>query len=123
MTIFLASLAGIPPLGGWFAKFAAFRAVLDAGDEWAYALAVIGAVNTAIAAAYYITVMREIWMKPPPDGDDDADPHARRRSGRARHHRRRHDRARRAARARQPLRRPPDLTGAARPLTGAAGAR
>jgi NADH-quinone oxidoreductase subunit N len=69
MTIFLASLAGVPPLGGWFAKFGAFRAVLDAGEGWAYALAVIGAVNTAIAAAYYIIVMREIWMKPVPDGD------------------------------------------------------
>ena len=31
MTIFLFSLAGIPPLGGWFAKFVMFRAVLDAG--------------------------------------------------------------------------------------------
>jgi NADH-quinone oxidoreductase subunit N len=69
MTIFLASLAGVPPLGGWFGKFAAFRAVLDTGEGWAYALAIIGAVNTAIAAAYYITVMREIWMKPVPDGD------------------------------------------------------
>ena len=69
MTIFLASLAGVPPLAGWFAKFAAFRAVLDTGESWAYALAVVGAVNTAIAAAYYITVMREIWMKPVPDGD------------------------------------------------------
>jgi len=69
MTIFLASLAGVPPLGGWFGKFAAFRAVLDTGESWAYALAIIGAVNTAIAAAYYITVMREIWMKPVPDGD------------------------------------------------------
>ena len=29
MTIFLASLAGIPPLGGWYAKFGAFNAVLD----------------------------------------------------------------------------------------------
>ena len=31
MTIFLASLAGMPPLGGWIAKFSAFKAVLDAG--------------------------------------------------------------------------------------------
>ena len=31
MTIFLFSLAGIPPLAGWFAKFVMFRAVLDAG--------------------------------------------------------------------------------------------
>ena len=69
MTIFMASLAGIPPLGGWFAKFGAFKAVLDAGTGWGYTLAIIGAVNTVIAAAYYITVMREIWMKPVPDGD------------------------------------------------------
>lgn len=69
MTLFLASLAGIPPLGGWFGKFGAFKAVLDAGNGWGYSLAVIGAINTVIAAAYYITVMREIWMKPVPDGD------------------------------------------------------
>lgn len=69
MTIFLASLAGIPPLGGWIAKFNAFRAVLDAGTTAAYALAVIAAVNTAIAAAYYLRVMREMWMNEPPDGD------------------------------------------------------
>jgi NADH-quinone oxidoreductase subunit N len=68
MTIFMASLAGIPPLGGWYAKFGAFKAVLDAGTGAAYALAVIGAINTVIAAAYYIVVMREIWMKPVPDG-------------------------------------------------------
>ena len=69
MTVFMASLAGIPPLGGWFAKFVAFKAVLDAGNGWGYTIAVIGAVNAVIAAAYYVTVMREIWMKPPPDGD------------------------------------------------------
>ena len=69
MTLFLASLAGIPPLGGWYAKFGAFRAVLDAGGGWGYSIAVIAAVNTVIATAYYITVMREMWMKPAPDGD------------------------------------------------------
>lgn len=69
MTIFMASLAGVPPLGGWFAKFGAFKAVLDAGNGWGYSIAVIAAVNTVIAAAYYVTVMREIWMKPAPDGD------------------------------------------------------
>ena len=68
MTIFLASLAGIPPLGGWIAKFNVFRAVLDAGTTAAYVLAVIGAVNTAIAAAYYLRVMRTMWMDPPPEG-------------------------------------------------------
>ena len=37
MTIFLASLAGIPPLGGWYAKFGVFNAVLDAGAAGATA--------------------------------------------------------------------------------------
>ena len=69
MTLFLASLAGIPPFGGWIAKFNAFKAVLDAGTNAAYVLAVIAAVNTAIAAAYYLRPMREMWMNDPPDGD------------------------------------------------------
>jgi NADH-quinone oxidoreductase subunit N len=69
MTVFMASLAGVPPLGGWFAKFGAFKAVLDAGNGWGYSIAIIGAVNAVIASAYYVTVMREIWMKPVPDGD------------------------------------------------------
>ena len=69
MTLFLASLAGIPPLGGWYAKFGAFRAVLDAAGGWGYTIAIIGAVNAVIATAYYINIMREMWMKPVPDGD------------------------------------------------------
>ena len=69
MTIFLASLAGIPPLGGWIAKFAAFRAVLEAGNGWAYGIAVIGAINSVIAFGYYGNVMREVWMKPAPNGE------------------------------------------------------
>src|SRR5215216_3299466 len=69
MTLFLASLTGIPPLGGWIAKFNTFNALLDAGTASAYVLAVIGAVNTAIAAGYYLRVMREMWMNDPPDGD------------------------------------------------------
>ena len=68
-TIFLGSLAGIPPLGGWIGKFAAFQAVLDSGTGWGYAIAVIGAVNSVIAFGYYGNVMREIWMRPVPDGD------------------------------------------------------
>ncbi|MCB0968853.1 MAG: NADH-quinone oxidoreductase subunit N [Ilumatobacter sp.] len=69
MTIFLASLAGIPPLGIWIAKLAAFKAVVDAASGLGYTLAVIAAVNTVIAAAYYMKVLREVWMKPVPDGD------------------------------------------------------
>ncbi|MFZ9291610.1 MAG: NADH-quinone oxidoreductase subunit N [Ilumatobacteraceae bacterium] len=69
MTIFLASLAGIPPLGGWIGKFAAFQALLGAGTTWAYALAVVGAINTVVAFGYYGALMREIWMRPAPHGD------------------------------------------------------
>jgi NADH-quinone oxidoreductase subunit N len=69
MTFFLASLAGIPPFGGWFAKLNAFRAVLEAGTGWGYAIAIIGAINTVIAFGYYGNLMREMWMKSVPDGD------------------------------------------------------
>ncbi|MEY2445394.1 MAG: NADH-quinone oxidoreductase subunit [Ilumatobacteraceae bacterium] len=69
MTIFLASLAGIPPLGGWYAKFGVFNAVLTARSGWGYSIAVIGAVNAVVATAYYVMIMREMWMKPAPDGD------------------------------------------------------
>ncbi len=68
-TIFFASLAGIPPLGGWFAKFNAFKAVLDAQTNAAYVLASIAAVNTVISAAYYMKVLRVVWMDDAPDGD------------------------------------------------------
>lgn len=69
MTLFMASLAGIPPLGGWFGKFAAFHSLISAGTNWSYALAVIGGVNSVIAFGYYGSILREMWMKPVPDGD------------------------------------------------------
>ena len=69
LTIFLASLAGIPPLGGWIGKFAAFQALLTDASPWAYGLAIIGAVNSVIAFGYYGNIMREVWMRPVPDGD------------------------------------------------------
>jgi NADH-quinone oxidoreductase subunit N len=69
LTVFLASLAGVPPLGIWIAKLQAFKTLLDAGDGAAYTLAVIAAVNTVISAAYYVRVMRVMWMQPVPDGD------------------------------------------------------
>ena len=70
MTVFMFALAGIPPLAGWLAKFVAFRAVVDADTPWAYALAVIMAVNTVVSLAYYANVAREMWMNPAPDGDE-----------------------------------------------------
>jgi NADH-quinone oxidoreductase subunit N len=70
MTLFLAALAGIPPAGGWFAKFNVFRALLDAGTPAAAVLGVIVAVNTVIAFGYYARVLMQMWFQPIPDGDD-----------------------------------------------------
>jgi len=69
MTIFLFSLAGIPPLAGAWAKLFVFRAVLDAGTPWAVLLGVVAAVNSVIALFYYSSIAREMWMSPVPDGD------------------------------------------------------
>lgn len=69
MTLFLASLAGIPPLGGWIAKFVAFQSLIQSQSTWGYALAIVGAINSVVAFGYYGNVMREIWMRPVPDGD------------------------------------------------------
>lgn len=65
MSIFLFSLAGVPPLAGWYAKFMLFRAVLDAGTPWAIVLGVIAAVNSVIAFFYYAAVVRQMWFKEP----------------------------------------------------------
>lgn len=69
MSIFLFALAGIPPLGGWQAKFVAFRAVIEADTGWAYGLAVVMGINAVIALAYYANVARQMWMQPVPDDD------------------------------------------------------
>jgi NADH-quinone oxidoreductase subunit N len=69
MTIFLFSLAGIPPLAGAWAKIFIFRAVLDAGTSWAVLLGVVAAVNSVIALFYYASIAKEMWMSPVPDGD------------------------------------------------------
>ena len=69
MTLLLASLAGIPPLGGWIAKFVAFQSLIQSQSTWGYALAFVGAVNSVVAFGYYGNVMREIWMRPVPDSD------------------------------------------------------
>ncbi|MFP5322773.1 MAG: NADH-quinone oxidoreductase subunit N [Acidimicrobiia bacterium] len=69
LSLFLFSLAGIPPLGGWLAKFVVFRSLADAGTASAYVMGAIVAVNSVIALYYYANVAREMWMKPVPDGD------------------------------------------------------
>ena len=69
MTVFFGSLAGIPPLGGWFAKFEVFRVLATAGEPWGYVLAAVGAVNSVIALYYYAALARRMWADEVPDGD------------------------------------------------------
>ena len=66
MTIFLASLAGIPPLGGWFAKFGVFTALIEADVWWAYVLATLAAVNTVVAFGYYGKLASRMWFEDAP---------------------------------------------------------
>ena len=70
MTAFLFSLAGIPPLGGWLAKFVVFRSLIEPDlTAGGVTLAVVVGVNSVIALYYYANVAKEMWMKPTPDGD------------------------------------------------------
>jgi NADH-quinone oxidoreductase subunit N len=57
--IILFSLAGIPPLGGFFAKFYIFMSVLE--NEM-YALAIIGLLTTVISAFYYIKIIKIMYF-------------------------------------------------------------
>lgn len=69
MTIFLFSLAGIPPLAGWYGKLAVFFALVEPGTWAGYALAVLVAITSVIALFYYARVARTMWAEPVPDGD------------------------------------------------------
>ena len=57
--IILFSLAGIPPLGGFFAKFYVFTAVLE---QKMYTLAIIGLLTTVISAFYYLKIIKTIYF-------------------------------------------------------------
>ncbi len=70
MTIFLFSLAGVPPAGGWWGKFEVFRALVSADTTAGYVMAVLVTVNAVVAAFYYLSVMKAMWFLPAPDGDE-----------------------------------------------------
>ncbi len=57
--IILFSLAGVPPLGGFFAKFYVFVAVLE---KEMYALAIIGLLTTVMSAFYYLKIIKTIYF-------------------------------------------------------------
>ena len=57
--VILFSLAGIPPLGGFFAKFYVFSAVVE---QKMYVLAIIGLLTTVISAFYYLRIIKTIYF-------------------------------------------------------------
>jgi NADH-quinone oxidoreductase subunit N len=59
LLIILFSLAGIPPLAGFFAKFYIFKAVLE---QSMYFLAIVGLLSTVVAAFYYLRVIKIIYF-------------------------------------------------------------
>jgi len=61
LLIILFSLAGIPPLAGFFAKFYIFMAVIE---QSMYFLAVIGLLSTVIASFYYLRIIKIIYFDP-----------------------------------------------------------
>ena len=60
--MFLFSLAGIPPLAGFFAKFYVFLAAIKAG---LFTLAVIGVVTSVVGAFYYLTIIKVMYFDEP----------------------------------------------------------
>ena len=60
--IILFSLAGMPPLAGFFAKFYIFMAVIEAKM---YTLAIIGLVTTVVSAFYYLSIIKVIYFDKP----------------------------------------------------------
>lgn len=64
MTVFMVSLAGIPPLGGFWAKFLVFKAGIELGGIGT-ALAIVMVVNSVISLVYYLAVPREMLFAEP----------------------------------------------------------
>jgi len=62
MGILMFSLAGIPPLGGFFGKFYVFLAAVHAGLTW---LAVVGVLMAVVSAFYYLRIVKIIYFDPP----------------------------------------------------------
>jgi NADH-quinone oxidoreductase subunit N len=70
LIFFLLSLIGIPFTGGFFGKFYSFTAAVGGGAIW---LAVIGLLNSGLAAAYYLRLVVVAAQRPAPDPNIDQD--------------------------------------------------
>jgi NADH-quinone oxidoreductase subunit N len=64
-SLFLLSLAGVPPTAGFFSKWFIFKATIDGGLYW---LAILAFVNTVIGAYYYLRVLVYMYMREPAAG-------------------------------------------------------
>lgn len=64
LAISLLSLAGLPPMAGFFAKLYLFAAAYQAGMVW---LVVLGLLNSAVSLYYYAHVIRQMYLVAPPD--------------------------------------------------------
>ena len=62
LTLFLLSLAGIPPTAGFIAKFYVFLAASQAGWKWLVALA---AFNSVISVGYYFKIIHQMYFRAP----------------------------------------------------------
>lgn len=71
MAIFMLSLSGIPPLAGFFGKFLVFKAAVEAGWAW---LVVIGVLNSAISAYYYLRIVVAMYFQQPEESGDEKEP-------------------------------------------------
>jgi NADH-quinone oxidoreductase subunit N len=71
LTIFLLSLIGVPLTGGFFGKFYIFKAALDANLIW---LTILGLLNSAVAAYYYLRVLVVMYMQDPVEGAEPVPP-------------------------------------------------
>jgi NADH-quinone oxidoreductase subunit N len=71
MAIFLLSLIGVPLTAGFFGKFYIFKAALDANLVW---LTVLGLLNSAVAAYYYLRILVVMYMHEPTSSSDGLQP-------------------------------------------------
>ena len=67
LAVFMFSMAGIPPLAGFFGKFYVFLAAIDAG---LYTLTVIGVLMSVVGAFYYIRIVKLMYFDEPADAFD-----------------------------------------------------
>ncbi len=61
MTVFMASLGGIPGTAGFVGKFMIFKSAINSGFIW---LAVIGVLNSVVSIYYYLRIVVTMYMKP-----------------------------------------------------------